>query len=119
MPKTPTKHPDKQHRVPSAPEPLSASPRDGMESTRAMARRYLPDAIRLLAGIAFGADSEAGLYNKYLATKEIIGLAGAIPQATPPPPQPYNEGDGDVSDVGAISDGAVSDGNVAGDGAAQ
>ena len=30
-----------------------------MESTRALARRYLPDAVRLLAGIAFASDSEA------------------------------------------------------------
>jgi hypothetical protein len=40
-----------------------------MENTRAMARRYLPDAVRLLAGIAFAPDSEAALHTKMLAAK--------------------------------------------------
>jgi hypothetical protein len=50
-----------------------------MENTRAMARRYLPDAIRLLAGVAFGPDSEAALYTRVLCAKEIVAIAGAIP----------------------------------------
>jgi hypothetical protein len=58
-----------------------------MDNTRAMARRYLPDAIRLLAGVAFGPDSEAA-YTRVLCAKEIVAIAGAIPQATPAPP-PY------------------------------
>ena len=74
--------------VPAAPPPSAASPADGMKDTRAMARRYLPDAIRLLAGVAFGPDSEAALYTRVLCAKEIVALAGAIPQATPAPP-PY------------------------------
>ena len=64
---------------------------DGMESTRAMARRYLPDAMRLLAGIAFAPDSEAALHTKMLCAKEIVAIAGVIPQATPAPPQPHDE----------------------------
>ena len=74
--------------VPAAPPPSAASPADGMKDTRAMARRYLPDAIRLLAGVAFGPDSEAALYTRVLCAKEIVAIAGVIPQATPAPP-PY------------------------------
>ena len=71
-------------------------PAEGMENTRAMARRYLPDAVRLLAGVAFAPDSEAALYTRVLCAKEIVAIAGAIPQATPAPP-PY-EGTGDSSE---------------------
>ena len=74
--------------VPTAPSPSAASAAEGMENTRALARRYLPDAIRLLAGVAFGPDREAALYTRVLCAKEIVALAGAIPQATPAPP-PY------------------------------
>src|SRR6516165_3849050 len=74
--------------VPAAPPPSAASPADGMKDTRAMARRYLPDAVRLLAGVAFAPDSEAALYTRVLCAKEIVALAAAIPQATPAPP-PY------------------------------
>ena len=96
MPYMRKRTPEPPEHVPAAPSPSAASPAEGMENTRAMARRYLPDAVRLLAGIAFGADSEASLYNKYLAAKEIVAIAGAIPQATPAPP-PY-EGTGDSSE---------------------
>ena len=66
-----------------------------MESTRAVARRYLPDAIRLFAGIAFAPDFEAALHTIYLADKDIVAIAGVIPQATPaPPPPPHDEGGG-------------------------
>jgi hypothetical protein len=43
-------------RVPDAPDPSAISARDGMESTRAVARRYLPDAMRLFAGIAISSN---------------------------------------------------------------
>jgi hypothetical protein len=59
-----------------------------MENTRALARRYLPDAVRLFAGIAFAPDSEAALHTRMLCAKEIVAIAGVIPQATPAPP-PY------------------------------
>lgn len=55
-----------------APEPSADSARDGMESTRATARRYLPNCVHLLAGIALAPDSEAPLHTKYLAAKEIV-----------------------------------------------
>src|SRR5262245_37230398 len=90
------KTPEPPDHVPAAPSPSAASPAEGMENTRAMARRYLPDAVRLLAGVAFAPDSEAALYTRVLCAKEIVAIAGAIPQATPAPP-PY-EGDGDSSE---------------------
>jgi hypothetical protein len=89
--------PNHPERVPAAPAPSAASARDGMEDARMMARRYLPDAIRLLAGIALSPNSEAGLYNKYLAAKEIVAIAGAIPTPAPPPP-PAHEGAGHGSE---------------------
>jgi len=74
--------------VPKVPIPSSASAPDGVERARAKARRYLPDAVDFLAAIAFAADSEAALHTRMLAAKEIVPIAGAIPQATPSPPLP-------------------------------
>ena len=85
MPYTPKRRPEP---VPAAPSPSAASAADGIENTRVLARRYLTDAVRLLAGIAFAPDSEAALHTKMLAAKEIVAIAGVIPQATPAPP-PY------------------------------
>ena len=82
------KTPEPPDHVPAAPSPSAANAAEGMENTRAMARRYLPDAIRLLAGVAFAPDSEAALYTRVLCAKEIVAIAGAIPQAAPAPP-PY------------------------------
>ena len=76
------------HRSPHCSDASAANAAEGMENTRAMARRYLPDAIRLLAGVAFAPDSEAALYTRVLCAKEIVAIAGAIPQAAPAPP-PY------------------------------
>ena len=58
------------------------------ERARALARRYLPDAVHLFAGTAFGSDSEAALHTRTLCAKEIVEIAGVIPQATSAPPQP-------------------------------
>ena len=91
MPYTPKRSPE---RVPTAPSPSAASAADGMESTRALARRYLPDAVRLLAGIAFAPDSEAALHTRMLCAKEILAIAGVIPQATPSPPPHEAASDG-------------------------
>jgi hypothetical protein len=90
-----TNHPQ---RVPLAPDPSAGCARDGMESTRAVARCYLPDAMRLFAGIAFAPDSEAALHTKYLAAKEIVAIAGVIPQATPAPPPHQGAGDSNELD---------------------
>ena len=65
-----------------------------MEGAWALARRYLPNAVRLHAGIAFAPESEAALHTKMLCAKEIAAIAGVIPQATPAPPRPHHE-DGD------------------------
>jgi len=67
-----------------------------MESARELARRYLPDTVRLLAGIALAPDSEAALHTRMMAAKDIVAIAGVIPQATPtapaPAPPPPHEG---------------------------
>ena len=93
MARKPFDHP---RRLPEAPSPSAASSPDGMECARALARRYLPDAVRLLAGIAFAPNSEAALHTRMLCTKEIVAIAGVIPQATPAPLP--DEGGGDSSE---------------------
>jgi hypothetical protein len=83
-------------RLPETPSPSATSAPEGMERARVMARRYLPDLVRLHAGIALAPDSEAALHTRMLAAKEIRELAGGIPQTAPPAPQPQDEdGDGD------------------------
>ena len=78
-------------RLPAAPLPSATSAPDGMERARAMARRYLPDAVHLLAGIALSPDSEAALHTRMMCAKEIVAIAGVIPQVAPAPPQPHDE----------------------------
>jgi len=39
-----------------------------MEKARELARRYMPDAVSLLASVAFAPDSEAALHTKMLET---------------------------------------------------
>ena len=78
-------------RVPLAPAPSSTSAPEGMERARALARRYLPELVRLHA---LSPDSEAALHTRMLAAKEIRELAGGIPPTAPPAPQPQDEDDG-------------------------
>jgi hypothetical protein len=81
-------------RVPDAPKPSAETPKDGMKVGRELARRYLPNAVRSYAAIAFAPDSEAALHTKVLAINGLVTLAGGIPQAIPAPPPPHDEGDG-------------------------
>jgi hypothetical protein len=90
MAKTPFERSNHPQRVPLAPEPSSTSAPEGMERARALARRYLPQLVRLHAGIALSPDSEAALHTRMLAAKEIRELAGGIPQTAPPAPQPHD-----------------------------
>ena len=46
-----------------------------MDMGRPLARRYLPNAVRLYAAIAFASDSEAALHTKYLCAKELVAIA--------------------------------------------
>ncbi len=87
--------------VPPAPEPLSASPRDGLSSGREDARCYLVNIVRLLAGIALSPESEAAPHTKMMAAKELVTIANLAPQATPAPPQLLDEdADGGSYDEG-------------------
>jgi hypothetical protein len=76
---------------PNAPAPLAPSDRDGMELAREEARRYLPNLVRLFAGIELAPDSEAALHTRMMCGKSLMEISGVIPQATPspPPPHPY------------------------------
>jgi hypothetical protein len=71
--------PSDQDRKPTVPTPSAETPADGVAETRALARRYLPDATRFLAAVAFGKDTEAGLHTRMIAAKAIIDVAGVIP----------------------------------------
>jgi hypothetical protein len=80
--------------VSDTPTPSSATPIDGMEQARTLARRYLPDGVRFLAALAFGKDTEASLHSRFLAANLLATIAGVIPQATPTAPQIDSAGDG-------------------------
>jgi hypothetical protein len=81
---------DNAEPVPVAPPPSAKSAPDGIESTRATARRYLPNALQLFASIAFSTDAEASLFTRLNAAREVVALAGVLPPTTPtPPPLPY------------------------------
>jgi len=85
---------DRPQRVPLPPEPSSATAAEGMELAREIARRYLPDLVRLHAGIALGSNSEALLHTRMLSAKEIREVAGGgLPQTAPAaPPSPQDDG---------------------------
>ena len=89
-----TKQAVPEDRKPTVPMPSTDDPADGVAQTRALARRYLPDATKLLAAIAFGKDTEAGLHTRMIAAKAIVDIAGVIPQATPTAPSYEGPGDG-------------------------
>jgi hypothetical protein len=72
-----------------------------MELARELARRYLPDTVRLLAGIALAPDTEAGLHTRMMCARALVEIAGVIPQATPePPPRPSPLHEGSSGGVG-------------------
>ena len=75
------------HR-PTTPSPSCDTASDGLETGRDLARRYLVDAVRLFAGVAFARDSEAALHSRVLAARAILTVAGIAPQAAPAPPPP-------------------------------
>jgi hypothetical protein len=80
--------------TPTMPPPSAHSPSEGTEEARALARQYLPDAVRFLAALAFGKDSEAALHTRALCARQIIEVAGVIPQATPTAPPHEGAGNG-------------------------
>jgi hypothetical protein len=92
MAKTPFERSNHPQRLPAAPVPAAKTATDGVEDARQIARMYLPDSVRLLASIALSKDSEAALHTRMLCAKEIVAIAGVIPQPTPAPPEPYDEG---------------------------
>ena len=71
-----------------------------MELARELARRYLPDTVRLLAGFALAPDTEAGLHTRMMCARALVEIAGVIPQSTPEPPVqplPLLEGSSDIA----------------------
>jgi len=100
--KPPDRSGPREHAPRIVPTPSSASAPDGVERARIRARRYLPDAVDFLAAIAFAPDSEAALHTRMLAAKEIVSIAGGVPQLSPsPPPAPAHERPGDGREADA------------------
>lgn len=102
MAKYPLERSSPPQRVPVAPPPLSDLQQDG--SARQEARRYLLNAVRLWAGIAFAQppESEASLWTRMQCARLLAQVAGAIPQEVPEAPQPRDEhgGGGDDDEGG-------------------
>jgi hypothetical protein len=99
MPKHPPERSNHAGNVPCAPEPSASSAPAGVENTRAMARRYLPDVLGLFVNIALGKDdNESALHTRMLCAKEIVNLAGVLPPTTPQLPPPSHEAVSDGSD---------------------
>jgi len=76
---------------PDAPPPSAASAAEGVDQARVLARRFLPDAVNLLAAIALGG-GESAPHTKLLACKQLVEIAGLVPPAIPATPQPQGEG---------------------------
>ena len=79
--------------VPAAPSPSAASAPEGTARARELARRYLPNGVRLFAAVAFAEDSEASLWVKVQRARLLAEVAGAIPQAVPEAPRPHEGAD--------------------------
>jgi hypothetical protein len=62
-----------------------------MEWGQALARRYLPEDVRLAAAIAFG-DSNATAWTRLQAARLIAQIAGAIPETIPEASQVGSDG---------------------------
>jgi hypothetical protein len=73
-------------RVPEVPVPSSTSASDGLERGRTRAREFLLDAVNFLAAVGFSPNREAALHTRVMAVKELVSIAGAIPQAVPSAP---------------------------------
>ena len=83
--------PDRPQRYFAAPEPPTTSEREGMEWGQGLARRYLPEDVRLAAAIAFG-DSNASAWTRLQAARLIAQIARAIPETLPEASQPGEGG---------------------------
>jgi hypothetical protein len=59
-----------------------------MDVAREEARRYLPNIVKLLASIALSPNTEAALHTRMLCARQLVDIAGVIPQATPSLPRP-------------------------------
>jgi hypothetical protein len=81
-------------RVPSPPPAASTSAADGLERAREIARRYLPNGVRLWAAVAFAQDSEASLWTRVQCARLLAQVAGALPQAVPEAPGLHDEDGG-------------------------
>jgi len=82
---------DRPQRYFAAPEPPTTSASEGMEWGQELARRYLPEDVRLAAAIAFG-DSNATAWTRLQAGRLIAQIAGAIPETIPEASQPGGDG---------------------------
>jgi hypothetical protein len=71
--------------VPEPPEPGVADAAVGTETAQARAARYLPDCVRLFAGVAFGKGSKAKLHSRVVAAAQLVRIAGGMAEEVPEP----------------------------------
>lgn len=78
--------------VPAAPEPAAKTPAEGLQDGRALARRFLPDAVATWAAVAFSPSSEASLWVRVQCARLLAEVAGAIARG-PEVPRPVDGGE--------------------------
>lgn len=81
---------DAEH-VADAPEPAAADATAGTETGQAMASRFLPDCVKLFAGVAFGATSKAKLHSRVIAAMTLVKIAGGMADEVPGAAMPGDE----------------------------
>lgn len=71
--------------VPEAPAPDADNATAGTEAGQAMAACYLPNCVRLFAGVAFGKGSRAKLHTRTVAAGHLVKIAAGMGEEAPGP----------------------------------
>jgi len=71
--------------IPEAPEPDVADATAGTETAQSLAARYLPNCVRLFAGVAFGKGSKAKLHSRVVAAGHLVKIAAGMGAEVPEP----------------------------------
>jgi len=71
--------------VPEPPAPDVADAATGTETAQSLAARYLPNCVRLFAGVAFGKGSKAKLHSRVVAAGHLVKIAAGTGEEVPEP----------------------------------
>ena len=72
-------------QIPAAPEPEGMDPTGGTETAQAMAGRFMPNAVRLFAGVAFGRGNKVTLHTRVVAAGHLVKIAAGMVDEAPEP----------------------------------